>query len=558
MTTAPHLRRLLLLTALLTLPALGQIPGLPDLGSGSSTCDPSRSSCAPTQPPIFGDIGGGGGGGAGGGSCKPNAGGNPCDSSGPASQGSTGGPNLGAGNPINVTNGNKYQMEVDMPALPGELGLELVRHYNSAHARVLGALGAGWRLSYETELYEVGNTVQVLQADGSRIIFAIDPANPNHCASGDPTQGHIAIDERRSANGQQRKRYTWHWSHGPHAGRSLHFNAQGKLERISAASGATLTLQRSPNGQLAQVTDPQGRSLIFSYPDKATIAQAQTSEQPALFAGVQAITTPLGRFTYQHGTQKSDAANLLGVTSPDQTQRHYHYEDKRWPYRLSGISMEGTDSSGQRTKERLSTYRYDERGRGILSTKGAPPEGTPGQEQVTLQYLAPTLPAKEGRTLLTNSLGQHTLYRQRIIAGQYRLVEARGAGCAQCAPVNIRYHYDDQGRLIAQDSLAPTIIEPNQEPPPAKTLHSTRIQLDSPRRHRPARTRASLLRRPSLARQTHPHHPPQRRCRAATTTDPALQRSRADHRADAPGLEPHRRRRAAAADRHRAHHPVPV
>jgi Domain of unknown function (DUF6531) len=34
-----------------------------------------------------------------------------------------------AGNPINVTNGNKYQREVDMPALPGVLGLELVRHY---------------------------------------------------------------------------------------------------------------------------------------------------------------------------------------------------------------------------------------------------------------------------------------------------------------------------------------------------------------------------------------------------------------------------------------------
>lgn len=454
------LRQLAFFSLLASFSALGQIQ-LP--GMGDSTCDPTRQSCAgTTQPPILGDADGGAGPGAGG-SCKPSASGSPCDGSGPASQGNNSGTNQGAGNPINVTNGNKYQMEVDMPALPGELGLELVRHYNSANARVLGALGAGWRLSYETELYEVGNTVQVLQADGSRIIFAIDPSNPSHCASNDPTQGHIAIGQR-SSNGQPRKTYTWHWSHGPHAGRTLRFNADGKLQSITAASGASLTLQHSPNGQLTQVTDPQGRSLILGYPDKAQIVQAQANAQEALFAGVQSITTPLGRITYRHGTQKTDAPNLLGVSLPGQIQRQYHYEDQRWPQMLTGISVRSTDHDGNTTEQRLSTYRYDERGRGILSTKGMPEGDTPGQEQITLDYLTPTLPAKEGRTLLTNSLGQHTLYRQRIIAGQYRLVEARGAGCAQCAPVNIRYHYDDQGRLIAQDSLAPTIREPLTTP----------------------------------------------------------------------------------------------
>ncbi|MES2317827.1 MAG: DUF6531 domain-containing protein [Pseudomonadota bacterium] len=36
------------------------------------------------------------------------------------------------GNPIHVITGNKYQREVDLPALPGVLGLEIVRHYNSS------------------------------------------------------------------------------------------------------------------------------------------------------------------------------------------------------------------------------------------------------------------------------------------------------------------------------------------------------------------------------------------------------------------------------------------
>jgi hypothetical protein len=107
--------------------------------------------------------------------------------------GNTSGVNTGAGNPINLTNGNKYQMEVDLPALPGELGVEIVRHYNSANRHVLGQLGTGWRLSYETDLYVVGQTVQILQADGARLIFKIDPKNPTVCAGANPAQGWVEI-----------------------------------------------------------------------------------------------------------------------------------------------------------------------------------------------------------------------------------------------------------------------------------------------------------------------------------------------------------------------------
>src|SRR5690606_3986286 len=89
-----------------------------------------------------------------------------CGGGGPASLGNISGVNIGAGNPINLSNGNKYQLEVDMPALPGELGIEIVRHYNSAHSGLIGQLGAGWRLSYETHLYLKGSKAQIVQADG--------------------------------------------------------------------------------------------------------------------------------------------------------------------------------------------------------------------------------------------------------------------------------------------------------------------------------------------------------------------------------------------------------
>jgi len=66
--------------------------------------------------------------------CTPTPGGDTCGGSGVASQGNSSGTNQGAGNPINIINGNKYQKEVDMPALPGVLGLEIVRHYNSQYS----------------------------------------------------------------------------------------------------------------------------------------------------------------------------------------------------------------------------------------------------------------------------------------------------------------------------------------------------------------------------------------------------------------------------------------
>ena len=71
------------------------------------------------------------------------------------------------------------------------------------------------------------------------------------------------------------RKQIWHWTHGPQAGRKLYFNAQGKLEQVTAASGATLSLQRGPAGELLKVTDPQGRTLSFKYASKDQIARAQ-------------------------------------------------------------------------------------------------------------------------------------------------------------------------------------------------------------------------------------------------------------------------------------------
>lgn len=392
--------------------------------------------------------------------CAPSAGGDTCGGTGVASLGD--GTNTGVGNPIHVVSGNKYQVEVDMPALPGELGLEVVRHYNSAHADVPGLLGAGWRLSYETRLHRVGNTVQILQADGGRNIFNIRPDNPSMCASDNPQLGRVHID----GNGAQ-THYRWEWTHGEAAGRVLHFNARGQLERIVAASGAAVLLQRSPDGDLLSVTDPQGRSLHLVPRLNSSRQEAQAQGQAAWFAGTARIRTPLGDIEYHYGSgakNTAQAANLVRVDSPS-GQRHYHYEDPRHPAALTGISVTSAGEGKQEALQRVRTWSYDERGR----AQGVQHDG----QELQVQILKPALHQRDGLTWVrwravpntnssTSTPWQEALYRHRIIGGQYRLTEALGAACATCSPTGVRYRYDSSGRLQEITRLSAVTVKNGQ------------------------------------------------------------------------------------------------
>ncbi|MDB5729287.1 MAG: hypothetical protein JWQ00_2492, partial [Noviherbaspirillum sp.] len=381
----------------------------------------------------------------------------PCGAESMASSGGTVVP-VGVANPINVMSGNKYQREDDLPALPGVFGLEIVRHYNSFHSgpgSPNGILGRGWRLSYETSLHVSGRTLQIAQADGSRIIFSRDPFNPSLCATADPADGTVEI--RKTARGDE---YVWTWNNG----RRLDFNSDGKLVQILAPTGEYVTLQYNRRGWLQKVTDPQGRSLHLRYAEKTT-APAQR------FTGVVAIDSPVGQYKYEHGSVLPHAAvldkvhviaNLVKVSYPSgqeaATARTYHYEDPRHPTVLTGISMTGTGNDGQSISRRVSTYAYHANGLAILSVKGAPAqyekdkdgnivqparlvEGT-GIEQVTLDFSEP------GQTTITNSLGRTTVYRYAMIGGGLRLLEVAGAGCSSCGEPNVRYRYDRLGRLI--------------------------------------------------------------------------------------------------------------
>ena len=389
--------------------------------------------------------------------CGAPPGGPPNNCPGVASTGGTGGPDSGAGNPINVMTGNKYEREVDMPALPGVLGLEIIRHYNSVNSqpgRQNGAMGRGWRLSYETELFDMYGKIQILQADGGRVIFERDARHANLCSTRNPANGTMAlVPQKNGAN-----EYIWTWTNG----RKLLFNSAGKLYKIKALTGEVVALDYDQRDVLQRVTDPYGRSLRLVYGDP------QSKNQ---FHGVQFIDSPVGRFAYHYGSEPPkgsgliDTRNLLALlvkadlptgfepdtpahaltsrgTTTSRISRTYHHEDPRSPWLLTGISTETMGASRKPIATRYSTYGYDPDGRAILSTH---PNNVDKVTLVTLEF---------GKTIVTNSLGQRTIYQHAVIGGEHRLLEVRGAGCALCGETNVRYRYNTAGQLTETIKLS--------------------------------------------------------------------------------------------------------
>lgn len=164
----------------------------------------------------------------------------------------TGTPTCGAaaGNPLNVMSGNKFQREVDMPALPGVLGLELVRYYNSEAAldNYRGIMGRGWRLSNEAELAFAGERITVHQGDGTQTRYAKAMVQVERDVTVYNTNepGQQSLRAQRVAGTLE---YTLLLANG----NRQTFDAQGKLVRITAPTGEYVTLQRDVAGFLLRV-----------------------------------------------------------------------------------------------------------------------------------------------------------------------------------------------------------------------------------------------------------------------------------------------------------------
>lgn len=331
-------------------------------------------------------------------------------------------PGQAAGNPVDLVTGNKYHLAVDavlpdpesglQAALQEALGLDaahalgeawqpfeplrlsFTRHYNSRFDAA-GPLGPGWRHGFETALARLrgpaGIELQVVQADGRRLVFRADPGQTDRFSGIAPGSGGIREQPGASLP------WTWRWPDG----RVLRFDLHGALARIEAPDGERLALERDARGRLLAIRDATGRELRFEHAGER----------------LAALVLPDGlriRYDYDaHGV-------LAAVRYPDGRALRHHYEDLQAFHLLTGI---------ERPDRRRSRYRYDELRRVVESQ----PRDGEAAGALVFGWQAATGPGRVGRTIVTDGERVST-WRWRVDrdTGQAALLSVKGEPCRSC------------------------------------------------------------------------------------------------------------------------------
>ena len=308
-------------------------------------------------------------------------------------------PECGAGNPINIATGNKFQEEKDYIDPYGIL--DFSRFYNSRTKE--------WRHSHlDRVTTSQFDQVQLRRSNGSVIPFLYDaeatvdartPKWKTRKSDSFELVKDVSISETSSNfNGwiiTEKNEYT------------LEFDEVGRLSKKTDKYGISVSLSYAYQGDTLATTiaDHHGRSIVLKHDDMGKLLSFQD---------------PAG-LTYEY---QYDEERLLSVTYPDGKIRLYHYEDFNYPLLLTGI----TDETGVR----YATWKYDSNGRAIHSEHA-------GEETYDLVFNA------NNTVTVKNSLGKDTTYAFIKIEGKLRPSLISGHSTPSCMAANQSYTYDSNG-----------------------------------------------------------------------------------------------------------------
>lgn len=301
------------------------------------------------------------------------------------------------GNPINGTNGNKFQEELDYPGA-GSSPLRFVRYYNSTSSTVglTSALGPRWRSSYERAVRFAESqsfpTVFAYRPDGRRLYFKLQSGQ--FVADADIADRLVQLlDGSGNLTG---------WEYTIAGTQEVEtYDVNGRLLAIRTRSGIAQTLQYAGD-LLSSVTDSFGHQLTFTYDANGRLLT---------------MVDPNGQtFTYGGYTAQG---NVGSVTYPDLTARAYLYGEASYvsgsqPNSLTGITDEATN--------RYATFKYDQYARGTSS------EHAGGVEKYVLTY--PGTPVPSQVTVTDPLLQQRTYLFSTVTFGLPRLSSVSRAGGA--------------------------------------------------------------------------------------------------------------------------------
>ncbi len=366
-----------------------------------------------------------------------------------------GGVATGAGNPVDLVTGNKYRHEVDLRA-SAIVPFVLARHYNSRN-RFDGPLGIGWSHSFETRIVPTRAAkrpeLQIIQGDGRRVVFRPDHQHAGQWQATRLEDGIViehrhpqALDhdtDRALARELGRKalrqlhqtnrvthdsvRWTWRWP----GGRSLHFDARGRLLAVLRDGMTMIRLHHGETGRLEGLIGPDGWRIDFEY-----IEHAQGTRIARMLKNGNALVE----------CRYDETGQLAEVQWPDGRRRRYEHHDAHDPLLLTEVfELEpGPDAR----IEQVAAYRYDDQGRAIRTTE------TGSSSTLDIHYPGQQTSAQVGTTLVTDSAGRRARYAWLYSRHDHlaRLIEAQGEACSSCPPSPRRYTYDAQQRLSGIDS----------------------------------------------------------------------------------------------------------
>ncbi|MFZ3183913.1 MAG: DUF6531 domain-containing protein, partial [Pseudomonas sp.] len=293
-----------------------------------------------------------------------------------------------AGDPINTSNGNSFQTEVDHPKA-GVSTLNFTRVYNS--------LDGLWRHNHSIYLRLAGTKVALIMADGRESFFTVSSATTPATVTASPTElGRLT----KAAD-------TWRYTAKNND--TYSFDATGRLTRWTNAAGAEHLLSYASGS--VTVTDKLGQTLSFT-------EDAQH----------QALTLTAAGLTIQYDYNANQRLSKLTRTRGGQTeQRLFHYEIANKPNLLTGI----TDERGVR----FTTWTFDDKDRATSS------EHAGGVEHTQITYNA------DGSSTVTNEFGKKFIYRFVAIDGVKRVNAVEGEALGSCPMSNSTFTYDTRGLL---------------------------------------------------------------------------------------------------------------
>lgn len=312
-----------------------------------------------------------------------------------------------AGNPITLSNGNKFQQETDLVV---QNGLSIKRYYNSHRMVQQGSQGLNWRHQYEYAIkpmiddYGKGFLVFV-NHDGSEESFEGYLSQPGQWSANNPRYG---IEQLSSGN----------WVVTKHNGARFVFNSDYQILSAESVNGVNTIWSYNQDGLLEKVVRSGVGEITYTHNAQGLIETATTGGKTV---------------GYEYDADK----RLVNVILPDDTPndltdnptKQYHYlsgSDKRL---LTGI----TNEKGVL----YASWSYDYFGKAISS------EHAGGVDKYTIDYSGSTY------VYVTGPLGRVVTYKFQEVNGKNRLFRVTGdtsaASTYSCAATNAHYAYNSDG-----------------------------------------------------------------------------------------------------------------